>query len=109
YSKEIAAGVYYLHKRDTLHRDLKPENLALLEISRKKGRSFIHFFPEPDIFSELITVIGTRPYMAPELIKNEKCTEKIDIWSFGVVFWEMISGRKPYENIPDAALLYAIG
>ncbi|GMT26626.1 hypothetical protein PFISCL1PPCAC_17923, partial [Pristionchus fissidentatus] len=76
----IASGIQYLHRNNTLHRDLKPENVLIDSNGTAKlcdfgiSRDFANK-------STMITVIGTRPYMAPELIRQTNCSEKIDVWS----------------------------
>ncbi|GMT26608.1 hypothetical protein PFISCL1PPCAC_17905, partial [Pristionchus fissidentatus] len=104
----IARGIGYLHANKTLHRDLKPENVLI----DSNGVAKLCDFGIARDFSDhstLITVMGTRPYMAPELIRNEKCSEKIDVWSFGILLWEMMTCRRPYEGIDEGVLMYAIG
>ena len=44
-----------------------------------------------------ITVIGSCSWMAPELIRNEPCNEKVDVWSFGVLLWELLTRQEPYK------------
>ncbi|GMT13557.1 hypothetical protein PFISCL1PPCAC_4854, partial [Pristionchus fissidentatus] len=104
----IASGIAYLHANNVLHRDLKPENVLI----DSNGTAKLCDFGVSRTFTDrstLFTVIGTRRYMAPELIRNEKCTEKIDLWSFGIVLWELITCRLPYDGIDDNVLMYAIG
>ncbi|GMT26625.1 hypothetical protein PFISCL1PPCAC_17922, partial [Pristionchus fissidentatus] len=104
----IASGIQYLHRNKTLHRDLKPENVLIDSNGTAKlcdfglARDFVNK-------STMMTVIGTRPYMAPELIRQSNCSEKIDVWSFGIIIWEIITGRRPYEGIDMGVLMYAIG
>ena len=44
-----------------------------------------------------MTVIGSAAWMAPELIRSEPCSEKVDIWSFGVCLWELLTREEPYK------------
>jgi serine/threonine protein kinase len=46
-----------------------------------------------------MSFIGTVSYMAPEVIRNELCSEKIDVWAFGVVLWELLTCEVPYKGI----------
>lgn len=48
--------------------------------------------------STKMSFIGTVSYMAPEIIRNELCSEKIDVWAFGVVLWELITFELPYKG-----------
>lgn len=52
---------------------------------------------------------GTFAWMAPEVIRNEPCSEKVDIWSFGVVLWEMLTCEIPYKDYDSSAILWGIG
>ena len=50
-----------------------------------------------DTHTTRITVIGSCSWMAPELIRNEPCNEKVDVWSFGVLLWELLTRQEPYK------------
>ncbi|GMT26617.1 hypothetical protein PFISCL1PPCAC_17914, partial [Pristionchus fissidentatus] len=104
----IASGINYLHNNSILHRDLKPENVLINSNGIAKLCDF-GISREIHDKSTLFTFIGTRPYMAPELIRGENCSEKIDVWSFGIILWEMMTGKRPYEGIEAVVLVYAIG
>ncbi|GMT27385.1 hypothetical protein PFISCL1PPCAC_18682, partial [Pristionchus fissidentatus] len=104
----IASGINYLHTNLILHRDLKPENV-LIDSNRIAKLCDFGISREIHDKSTLFTFIGTRPYMAPELIRGENCSEKIDVWSFGIILWEMMTGKRPYEGIEAVVLVYAIG
>jgi len=52
---------------------------------------------------------GTVAWMAPEIIRNEPCSEKVDVWSFGVVLWELLICETPYKNIDSSAILWGVG
>ena len=95
---ETARGVHYLHsfKPPILHRDLKSLNLLLDECFRIK----LADFGWTRVMAESMTgKIGTYQWMAPEVINNEKYTEKADVYSFGIILWEIASREPPYKNI----------
>lgn len=52
---------------------------------------------------------GTVAWMSPEVIKNGKCSEKVDIWSFGVVFWELLFCERPYKGVEQQVVIVGIG
>ena len=52
---------------------------------------------------------GTVAWMAPEVIRNEPCNEKVDIWSFGVCVWELLTGELPYKNVDSSAIIWGVG
>ena len=47
--------------------------------------------------------------MAPEVIRNEPCSEMVDIWSFGVVLWELLTGEVPYKNVDSSGIIFGVG
>ena len=99
YAKEIASGMSYLHSKKIVHRDLKPMNILLQH--RPKVVKIADFdlsvkLPIPD---DRPRVAGTLIYMAPELILDRNLTLKVDLWSYGVVLWEMIARRRPYDCV----------
>ena len=47
--------------------------------------------------------------MAPEVIRNEPCNEKVDIWSFGVCVWELLTCEIPYRNVDSSAIIWGVG
>uniref|UniRef100_A0A182LRI5 Protein kinase domain-containing protein n=1 Tax=Anopheles culicifacies TaxID=139723 RepID=A0A182LRI5_9DIPT len=52
---------------------------------------------------------GTVAWMAPEVIRNMPCNEKVDIWSYGVVLWELLTGEIPYKNVDSSQIIYGVG
>ena len=52
---------------------------------------------------------GTVAWMAPEIIRNEPCNEKVDIWSFGVCVWELLTCEVPYKNVDSSAIIWGVG
>lgn len=59
--------------------------------------------------STKMSFAGTVAWMAPEIIKNEPCNEKVDIWSYGVVLWEMIHCEVPYKGVDSSAIIWGVG
>ena len=51
--------------------------------------------------STKMTFAGTVPWMAPEVIRHEPCSEKVDIWSYGVLLWELLTQERPYNVSPN--------
>lgn len=98
---EIARGMNYLHTFPipVLHRDLKSLNILMDEGFRPK----IADFGWTRKMSEKMTgKIGTYQWMAPEVIKSQKYTEKADVFSFAIILWEIASREPPYRNITGA-------
>lgn len=59
--------------------------------------------------SEKMTFAGTVAWMAPEAIQELACSEKVDIWSFGVVLWELLTCEVPYDGMEQSAIMYSVG
>ncbi|XP_011495720.1 PREDICTED: mitogen-activated protein kinase kinase kinase 13 [Ceratosolen solmsi marchali] len=108
WSKQIAAGMRYLHDHKIIHRDLKSPNVL---IGREEVVKISDFGTsrEWNEKSTRMTFAGTVAWMAPEIIRNEPCSEKVDIWSYGVVLWELLSGEIPYKDVDSSAIMYGVG
>ena len=91
---ESLQGLEYCHDLQVAHRDIKPSNLFLTSDNSIKlgdfGVSRI-LFEAIEPFTEADTRAGTKRYMAPEVINREQYSAKVDIWSLGVILYEMIS------------------
>jgi hypothetical protein len=100
---EVAAGLAAAHARELVHRDIKPGNILIETESR---RAFVTDFGVSAAFSPVeqgtkltITgsVVGTPPYMSPEQAAGEPTTPKSDVYSLGLVAYELLTGRLPYS------------
>ena len=98
---DIAAGLGYAHERGIVHRDVKPENIFVEEAS---GRALLADFgiARSTQHDNEVTVagvaIGTPTYMAPEQIDGSTVDARSDLYSLGLVGWEMLSGRRPWDG-----------
>merc|ERR1719410_3360454 len=108
WTKQIATGMNYLHQHKIIHRDLKSPNILIGKNEIMK----ISDFGTSQQWSEHSTKMsfaGTVAWMAPEVIRNEPCNEKVDIWSFGVCLWELLNGEVPYKNVDSSAIIWGVG
>jgi serine/threonine protein kinase len=89
----------FLHLCGVVHRDVKPENLMFDGSNRLK---LCDFGLAAEKIGQYVktrsNLAGTPRYMAPEAFKNEPCSEKIDIFAFGMILWEMYTGRLPWAG-----------
>lgn len=97
YLRQIKNGLEYLYSQKILHRDLKPQNIL---ISKDKTLiitdfGFARYF-ETDVM--LQTICGSPLYMAPEILLKKKYNTMSDLWSVGVIMYEMIYGKVPFES-----------
>ena len=95
---QLVTAIEFLHSmpQPIIHRDLKPANILLTKDNMVK----IADFGWADIMHNkktTITVAGTYPYLAPEIIKKKGYSTPVDIWMLGIIFFEMISGKTPFE------------
>lgn len=98
---QIMLGLNYLHTQSITHRDIKPENILLVsnDIDNFEIKiADLGFAQEFDKETGLDLVLGTPLYMAPELVLNQKYSEKVDVWSLGVITYQLLSGRTPFDS-----------
>ncbi|XP_036326801.1 mitogen-activated protein kinase kinase kinase 13-like isoform X1 [Rhagoletis pomonella] len=108
WSKQIALGMQYLHSHKIIHRDLKSPNILIGQQEIVKISDF-GTSKEWNEISTKMSFAGTVPWMAPEVIRNEPCSEKVDIWSYGIVLWEMLTCEIPYKDVDSSAIIWGVG
>lgn len=94
---QVLEALSYLHRRGIIHRDLKPGNILVMQ-SQVKVLDFGLSIRRERALNNTETV-GTLAYMSPEVMRNEPVTEASDLYSFGVIAYQLLSGRYPYGNL----------
>ncbi|KAM6298658.1 aurora kinase A [Aegotheles albertisi] len=95
YITELADALSYCHSKSVIHRDIKPENLLLGSNGELKIADFGWSVHAPS--SRRTTLCGTLDYLPPEMIEGKTHDEKVDIWSLGVLCYEFLVGKPPFE------------
>jgi serine/threonine protein kinase len=95
--EQIAEGLEYAHARHLVHRDIKPANIFLENSGRVKVLDFGMVRVAESELTRVGSTVGTANYMAPEQIRAERCTTATDVFSAGIVFFQLASGRHPFS------------
>ncbi|XP_037082114.1 mitogen-activated protein kinase kinase kinase 7-like [Pollicipes pollicipes] len=105
---QCAEGVKYLHGVRLVHRDLKPPNLLLLDYGRKL--KICDFGTACDVKTHMTNSRGSAAWMAPEVFEGNTYTEKCDVFSFGIILWEVMARKKPFDHIgaPAFRIMWAV-
>jgi len=110
WAKQVACGMEYLHGKRIVHRDLKTPNVLIAQDERTLKISDFGTSRRMNGSKETkMSFCGSVAWMAPEMVKNQVCTGMVDVWSFGVVLWELLTGQQPYDGVDQPAILYGIG
>jgi hypothetical protein len=104
---DVARGLEYIHSQGIVHRDIKPENILFDENFVVKIADF-GIACEETLCDLLVEDAGTYRWMAPEMIKGTAYNRKVDVYSFGLLMWEMVTGRIPYENLNPMQVAYTV-
>lgn len=104
---DVARGMEYVHGLNLIHRDLKSDNLL---IAADKSIKIADFgVARIEVQTEGMTPeTGTYRWMAPEMIQHRQYTHKVDVYSFGIVLWELITGMLPFQNMAAVQAAFAV-
>eukprot|EP01088_Endostelium_zonatum_P007114 TRINITY_DN19287_c0_g1_i1.p1 TRINITY_DN19287_c0_g1~~TRINITY_DN19287_c0_g1_i1.p1 ORF type:complete len:553 (-),score=157.26 TRINITY_DN19287_c0_g1_i1:133-1791(-) len=106
--KQTLTGLEYIHSRHRIHRDIKSDNLLIGTKGQVKIADFGYAAQLSQQKQKRNTVVGTPYWMAPELIRGQDYDAKVDIWSLGIVVYEMAEGDPPYMENPPLRSLFLI-
>jgi len=108
-SIQIAKGMARAHEKGIIHRDIKPANTLITDDGIVKILDFglAKLTGEAKITEELST-LGTVAYMSPEQVGGKEIDHRTDIWSFGVLLYEMFTGEMPFKGDYQQVIIYAI-
>jgi serine/threonine-protein kinase len=119
YASQILGALEHAHTQGIVHRDLKPENILLQQPSSPDGKETVKILDfgiaklmrgEGDEFKTLTQaghVLGTPHYMSPEQISGDEVTAHADLYSVGIILFELLAGKHPFEGTTSTAVMVA--
>ncbi len=107
-ARQITQGLTAAHQAGVVHRDLKPGNVMLLPDGTVKILDFGLAKVRDHSVTGSGTVLGTAAYMAPEQIRGDPVDGRADLWALGVLVYEMLTGRQPFQGEREISIAHAI-
>ena len=109
-TRKILCGLKHAHERGVIHRDIKPSNVILTTDGEVKIVDFglAKLAGNADCLTETDALLGTIAYLPPEILQGLETDHRGDVWSSGVVFYEMLAGKPPFAGSNSYVVLHAI-
>jgi eukaryotic-like serine/threonine-protein kinase len=106
---DICRGLDYAHKQGVVHRDVKPANVRITHDGTVKVVDFgIARSADTANMTQTGLVLGTPSYMAPEVLEGGRSDHRADIWAVGIILYELLASRRPFEAQNTHALIYKV-
>jgi tetratricopeptide (TPR) repeat protein len=105
---KVCKGLNYAHGKNIVHRDIKPANIMILKDRKVKITDFGIAHLESSHITRTGMVVGTPDYMSPEQVLSKKVDNRSDIFSIGVILYQMMGNRKPFQAETVSSVMYKI-
>lgn len=109
FARQIAEGMMFLHAHGVVHRDLKPGNTMIMGSCNDHGQMILKITDFDDVkehtHTTTMSVRGTCAYMAPEVLEKQWVSKASDVWSYGVLVWEMLTREIPHAGLQMGPLI----
>jgi predicted Ser/Thr protein kinase len=108
-SRQICRGLQVAHEQGIIHRDIKPQNVLIDAKGEVKLMDFgiARMAETPEAMTQAGLIVGTPHYMSPEQVRGDQLDARSDVYSMGVLIYEMLSGRRPFESSSLTGVLTA--
>lgn len=107
---QVCEGLDYAHSKGVIHRDIKPSNVRLLPNGRVKIMDFgiARVLSDTQVLTRTNTKLGTPHYMSPEQVNDDPVDKRTDIFSFGILFYELLMGLNPFKASRLSSVFYKV-
>jgi len=105
---QVCEALDFAHEHGIVHRDIKPANIMVVEHDKVKVMDFGIARFDSSNMTQSGVALGTPNYISPEQLKGQPVDRRSDIFSLGVVFYELLTGEKPFKGDTISALIYSI-